>query len=80
MSDICTYSKPLYIIFGGLREEGSHGIVSGNYEASEVGQELACEVEEDEEQVQGRRADSDIRLGEPGGPLQVDDGRVLGQL
>ena len=57
-----------------------HRIVSGDRKAGQVGQELTAEVKEDQEQVERSQADGSVRLGDTGGPLQVGDGRVLGQL
>lgn len=63
-----------------MREEGGHGVVSGDRKAGQVRQQLAAEVEDDEEQVKRSRADNGVRLGDTGSLLQVDDGWVLVQL
>ena len=75
-----TYSKPLGIIVLGGGKERIERVVSGDYEASEVGEELAAEVEDDQEEVESNEADGGISLGNAGGLLEVVEGRVLGQL
>lgn len=74
------YGEPLSIIIRVGSEESGHGVVAGDHEAGHVGQELAPEVEEDEEHVERDGADHGVSLGNAGGPLQIDDGRVLGKL
>ncbi len=75
-----TYGQPLRIVILGIGEEGSEGVVSGNDEAGKVGEELATEVEDDEEEVKGADTDDGIGLGNADLPLQVVEGGILGQL
>lgn len=56
------------------------GEVSGNDEAGEVGQELAAEVEDDEEEVQGGKANDGVDLGYRSLLLKVVESWVLGEL
>lgn len=75
-----TYSEPLGIILLGGSKERIERVVSGEDKASEVGEELASKVEDDEEEVESNEADGGIGLGNTGGLLEVVEGRVLGQL
>lgn len=75
-----TYSEPLGIILLGSGKEGIERVVSGEDEASKVGEELAAEVEDDQEEVESNETDDGISLGNAGGLLEVVEGRVLGQL
>lgn len=58
-----TYRKPLSIVLGGRGEQSLHRVVPGNGEAGQVGEELATEVEDDEEEVKDDQADDSIGLG-----------------
>ena len=62
------------------REQGIERIVARDDEAGHVGQELAAEVEDDEEEVEGDEADNGVRLGNRRLLLKVVEGGVLGQL
>ena len=75
-----TYSEPLGIIMLAGGKERIERVVSGEDESSEVGKELAAEVEDDQEEVESNEANDGIGLGHAGGLLDVDEGRVLGQL
>lgn len=75
-----TYSQPLSVIVLVLGEQGTEGVVSGDDEASQVGQELTTEVEDDEEEVEGSKTDDGVGLGDTSASLEVVQGGVLGQL
>lgn len=75
-----TYSQPLRVIILALGEEGTKGVVAGDDEASKVGQELATEVEDDEEEVKGDDPNDGIGLGNTGLFLKVVERGVFGQL
>jgi len=61
-------------------EESLERVVAGNEEASKVDEELASNVEEDEEEVEGTETEDDVDLGDGALLLKVVEGRVLGQL
>lgn len=73
-------SQPLSIVSCGVSKEGGKRVVAGDDEASEVGEELATEVKDDEEEVEGGDTNGGIGLGNASLLLQVGDGRVLGEL
>ena len=75
-----THGQPLGVILlvGGKQRSG--GVVGRKNEAGKVGQELAAEVEDDEEEVEGDDADNGVGLGNTSLPLQVVQGGVLGKL
>lgn len=58
-----TYSKPLRIIRLPGREQRMERVVRREREASGVDEELAGDVEEDEEEVEGAEAEDDVDLG-----------------
>jgi len=61
-------------------EESLERVVAGDEEASKVDEELASNVEEDEEEVEGTETEDDVDLGDGALLLKVVEGRVLGQL
>jgi hypothetical protein len=63
-----------------LGEEGLERVVAGDEEASKVDEELASNVEEDEEEVEGTETEDDVDLGDGALLLKVVEGRVLRQL
>jgi hypothetical protein len=63
-----------------LGEQSLERVVAGNEEASKVDEELASNVEEDEEEVEGTETEDDVDLGDGALLLQVVEGRVFGQL
>jgi len=73
-------SQPLCIIGLGCAEQSLKGVVPRNSESSEIGQELSCNVEEDEEEVCSNDTKEGICLGDTGLPLEVGEGRVFRQL
>ena len=64
----------------GLGEESLERVVAGDEEASKVDEELASNVEEDEEEVEGTETEDDVDLRDGALLLEVVEGRVLGQL
>jgi hypothetical protein len=75
-----THGKPLSIICLVGSKQRTERIVSGDNEAGDVGQELAAEVEDDQEEVQGAEAKHSIGLGNRRLPLKVVESGVLGEL
>jgi hypothetical protein len=75
-----TNSQPLGIILGVGREEGLERVVPGDDEAGKVSEQLATEVEDDEEEVERRDADGSVGLGDASLLLDVVQGGVLGEL
>lgn len=75
-----TNSQPLGIILGVGSEEGLQGVVARNDEASEVGEELAAEIEDDKEEVESSETDGSVSLGNARLLLQVAEGGVFAEL
>jgi len=73
-------SQPLGVIGGGSGEQGLEGVVTGEDETGKVDEELASDVEEDQEEVNTDQTQDDIDLGDRGLTLKVVQDRVLGQL
>ena len=48
----------------GNRKQGIHGVVPGNEEAGQIGQQLAAKVEEDEEEVDKSKAPNHVDFGD----------------
>lgn len=61
-------------------EQGVNGVVTGDKETSEVNEELAGDVKEDEEEVDADKTQDRIHLGDIGLALQVVKDGVLGEL
>jgi hypothetical protein len=61
-------------------EQGIQGVVAGDNESGNVDEELAGNVEEDEEEVQASETENGVDLGYRGLLLKVVEGGVLGQL
>lgn len=74
------YCEPLRIIGLAGAEEGLEGVVPWDHEAGEVGQQLAADVEEDQEEVGADEPEEGVRLGDGRLLLQVVEDGVLGQL
>lgn len=72
--------EPLSVIRGTRSEESLEGVVPGEKETGEVGEELASDVEEDEEEVDSDQTQDGVDLGERGLTLKVVQDRVLGEL
>lgn len=68
------------IICLGRTEEGLEGEVARDDKAGNVCQELATEVENDEEEVEASKTHDGIGLGDGGAPLEVNEDGVLGEL
>ena len=62
------------------REQSVHGIVSGEQEASKVDEELAGDVEEDEEEVDSDETEEGIDFRDGRLLLEVVESWVLGEL
>ena len=63
-----------------MGEESAQRVVPRNDEASKVGEELASQVEDNEEEVKSTKADDGIGLGDTRSLLEVVQKGVLGQL
>lgn len=72
--------QPLGIILLVVSEECLERVVTGDNKTGKVGQELAAEVEDDEEEVEGTESNNSICLGDTGLLLGVVEERVLGEL
>jgi hypothetical protein len=59
-----THGKPLSVVSLVGTEESGKGEVSGDDEARNVGQELAAEVEDDQEEVERAQAKNAVGLGD----------------
>jgi len=73
-------SQPLCIIGLGCAEQSFEGVIARDSESSEIGQELSCNVEEDEEEVGGNDTEEGVGLWDICLPLEVVEGRVSRQL
>ena len=74
------YGEPLGIIRLADGEDGLHGPVGREHEAGGVDEELAGDVEEDEEEVEGSETQDDVDLGHAGLRFEVVERWVLGEL
>jgi len=72
--------QPVGVIGLALGEQSLERVVAGDEEASKVDEELAGNVEEDEEEVESTETEDDVDLGDGALLLQVVEGRVFGQL
>jgi len=72
--------QPLGIIVLVMGKQGVERIVSRDDETGNVGEELAAEVKQDEEEVERDRANNGVGLGDRGLFLEVVESRVLGEL
>lgn len=63
-----------------MSEEGTKRVVARDDETSEVGQKLASEVEDNEEEVESADTDGGIGFGNTSLLLEVVEGGVLGEL
>jgi len=61
-------------------EESGQRVVAGDNKARDVNEELAGDVEEDEEEVEGSKAQDRVDLGHRSLLLKVVEGGVLRQL
>lgn len=76
----CTYCEPLAIIGLATGEEGAERVVGWDGKAGSVDQELAGNVKEDEEEVQGAEAECDVDLGDAGLLLEVVEDGIFAEL
>lgn len=72
--------QPLGVIRLCRGEQGLERVVAGNDKAGNVDEQLAGNVEEDEEEVEGTEAKDEVDLGDGGLLLKVGEDGVLGQL
>jgi hypothetical protein len=70
----------LSVIGLGSGEQSVQGVVAGDDESSNVNEELAGNVEEDEEEVEAGETEDSVGLGDRGLLLEVVEGGVLGKL
>lgn len=75
-----TYGQPLSIVGLVRGEESVQRVVCRDDETSSVHKELAGNVEEDQEEVEGAEAENNVDLGDVGLLLKLLQLRVLGQL
>lgn len=75
-----TKSTYLSVIGGTSSKQGMKRVVAWDEETSKVDQELASDVEEDEEEVDANETQDDIDLRDGGLSLQVVQGGILGEL
>mgnify|MGYP000288656221 CR=1 FL=1 len=61
-------------------EESLERVVAGDDETGKVDEELAGNVEEDKEEVQGGKTEDNVDLGDRALSLKVVECRVLGEL
>lgn len=61
-------------------EKSVHGVVARDNEASKIGEKLAAEVEDDQEEVESTETDEGVSLRHAGLALEVVKGGVLGEL
>lgn len=72
--------EPLRVVSLAYSEESLQGIVGWDDESSEVGEELASKVEEDEEEIQEADTADNINLGDIGLLLKVNEHGVFAKL
>lgn len=70
----------LSVIRGARGEQGLKRVVAGDQEAGKIDEELASDVEEDQEEVNSSQTQDGIHLGDGGLSLEVVEGGVLGEL
>lgn len=74
------YRQPLGIVGSAGSKEGIHRVVAGDDETSQVSEQLATEVEDDEEEVESSKANDGVGLRDTSLALEVVEGGVLGEL
>jgi hypothetical protein len=75
-----TYCKPLRVVTLPHAEESLERIVTRDDKSSQVGQQLASDVEENEEEVKSDKPEESIDLGEAGLFLEIIQNLILGKL
>lgn len=73
-------SSYLSVICGTSSKQRMKRVISRNQETGKVNQELAGNVEEDEEEVDSYETEDGVDLGDRGLSLEVVEKRVLGEL
>lgn len=68
------------VIGGATGEEGAKRVVPRDDKTSKVGEELATDVEDDEEEIERSKADDAVGFGDAHLLLDVVKGGVLGEL
>jgi hypothetical protein len=74
------YGEPLRVVGLADGEDSLQGPIGREGEASSVDEELAGDVEEDEEEVEGSQAQDDVDFRDGGLRLKVVERWVLGEL
>ena len=77
---MATHGQPLRVILLVRAKQRTKGVVSGDDESRNVGQELTAEVEDDQEEVERPQTKHGIGLGDRCLPLEVVERGVLGEL
>jgi len=72
--------KPLGVVTLPYAEESLEGIVTRNDESSQVGQQLPCDIEEDEKEVECDKPEKSIDLGEAGLFLEIVQNLIFRKL
>lgn len=75
-----TYSQPLLIIVLPGSEQRLERVVGWERKAGSVDEELAGDVEEDEEEVEGAEAEHEVDFGDARLLLELVEVRLLGEL
>lgn len=75
-----SYGEPLSVIGGADAEQRFERVVRREREAGGVDEELAGNIEEDEEEVERAETENDVCLRDVGLLFEVAQGRVSGQL
>lgn len=75
-----THRQPLGVIFLGLGEQSAQRVVARKNKAGKVCEELATNVEDDEEEVESSNTDDGIGLGDTNLLLEIVKGGVFGEL
>jgi hypothetical protein len=75
-----THGQPLGIILFALGEQCAQRVVARNNKAGKVCEELATNVENDQEEVESGKTDDGIGLGNTNLLLEVVKGGVFGEL
>lgn len=75
-----THCQPLGVVNLAGTEQGLKGVIARDDEASQIGQELTTEVEDDKEEIQGTGSENCIDLRNRSLLLDVVKGRIFGEL
>lgn len=77
---IVTHGQPLGVVLLGVGEQGAQRVVARNHKTGKVCEELATNVEDDQEEVESGNTDDGIGLGNTNLLLEVVKGGVFGEL